>query len=58
MNAMIAANYGKSVDYSAHREGDLYCFANDLSLMYWNNEGQIELEVKLQEWCKLEAAIH
>ncbi len=49
LGKMIAANDGKSVDYEVQHEGDLYCFANDLSLMYWNNEGQIELEVELQE---------
>jgi len=25
--------------------GLLYCFANDVSFMYWNNEGEIQLTV-------------
>ena len=31
--------------YIAEHNGPLYCFANDLPFMYWNNHGAITLEV-------------
>ena len=32
--------------YESAATGVLHCFANDLSFMYWNNWGAIELEVE------------
>lgn len=31
--------------YTAAVDGTLFCFANDVSFMYWNNSGVIDLEV-------------
>jgi hypothetical protein len=31
--------------YTAERNGKLFCFANDVSFMYGNNHGQVELEM-------------
>lgn len=31
--------------YRVAEAGLLYCYANDLSFMYWNNHGEIELKV-------------
>jgi len=31
--------------YTAQRAGRLFCFANDVSFMYWNNCGSIELNI-------------
>lgn len=30
----------------ALKTGSLYCFANDVWFMYWNNHGRIELDMK------------
>lgn len=35
--------------YTASATGVLYCFANDVRFMYWNNEGSIDLQVELLE---------
>lgn len=32
--------------YTATSSGMLYCFANDVVVMYWNNSGAVELEVE------------
>lgn len=32
--------------YTAPASGTLYCFANDVCFMYWNNDKSIELEMK------------
>jgi hypothetical protein len=31
--------------FAPPRDGQLYCFANDVRLMYWNNAGCVELRV-------------
>lgn len=35
----------KNGSHTAPRDGELWCFANDLPWMYWNNSGAIELQV-------------
>ncbi len=32
--------------YTATASGVLYCFANDVRFMYWNNKGAIDLQVE------------
>jgi hypothetical protein len=32
--------------YTASATGVLYCFANDVWFMYWNNKGFIDLQVE------------
>jgi len=32
--------------YTATHTGELFCFANDVPCMYWNNQGYIELDVR------------
>lgn len=34
------------VNYRAQKSGPLYCFANDLPFMYWNNKGAIQLSIE------------
>jgi hypothetical protein len=34
---------GKSNIYTASEDGYLACFANDVSYMYWNNKGSLDL---------------
>lgn len=35
--------------YTATETGTLYCFANDVWFMYWNNTGEIELDAQRVE---------
>ena len=35
----------KLTDFSPNKSGRLYCFANDVRWMYWNNSGAIELTI-------------
>jgi len=37
---------GLGTDVEAQRSGTLTCFANDLSVMYWNNSGSVELDIR------------
>jgi hypothetical protein len=39
---LVSKNAGR---YTATRSGELWCYANDLPWMHWNNSGEIELEV-------------
>jgi hypothetical protein len=36
---------GSGTEYRPLRSGELTCFANDMTLMYWNNRGQISVTV-------------
>jgi hypothetical protein len=36
---------GDRVEFIPRQTGQLTCFANDVSFMYWNNSGQVELTV-------------
>ena len=36
---------GADCKFTAHHDGELACFANDLSRMYGNNKGKVELSV-------------
>lgn len=36
---------GNGTERRFDQEGDLYCFANDLKCMYWNNSGCLELTI-------------
>ena len=38
----------KQETYIATASGTLYCFANDVSIAYWNNRGSLDLEVEEQ----------
>ncbi len=40
-----AACIGVSGRLQATRDGNLFCFANDLPFMYWNNSGSIRVTV-------------
>ena len=53
---MLIGTIGKSMDcpfiigsrllhFTAAIPGRLYCFANDLRFMYWNNSGSIKVEI-------------
>jgi hypothetical protein len=37
---------GESVTYRARRNGKLWCFANDVWFMYFNNRGSVEVTVE------------
>jgi hypothetical protein len=37
---------GRGLEISAAKSGRLFCFANDVSFMYWNNSGSVELTVE------------
>lgn len=32
-------------DFAPTRPGRLYCFANDVRIMYWNNSGDVQLKI-------------
>jgi hypothetical protein len=36
---------GASTQFTADRDGELTCFANDAPFMYWNNKGSVEIRV-------------
>ena len=36
---------GKNSTYSPELTGTLFCFANDVSMAYWNNRGVVQLTV-------------
>jgi hypothetical protein len=36
---------GRQVEFTASRDGELTCFANDAPFMYWNNKGSVTLTV-------------
>ena len=40
---------GKKREIRVKTAGELTCFANDMSSMYWNNWGHVELIVKRYE---------
>lgn len=37
---------GAGCEYKADRTGRLYCFANDLTSMYWNNCGRVWINIE------------
>jgi hypothetical protein len=37
---------GESVTYQARRDGELWCFANDVWFMYFNNKGSVEITIE------------
>jgi len=37
---------GKEATYRARRDGKLWCFANDVWFMYFNNKGSVEITVE------------
>jgi len=37
---------GEDVTYRARRDGKLWCFANDVWFMYFNNKGAVEITVE------------
>ena len=36
---------GSHLDFTATHDGELVCFANDADWLYWNNEGQLRVDV-------------
>lgn len=37
---------GTAAEFTPQRDGELTCFASDVSFMYWNNSGELALTVK------------
>jgi hypothetical protein len=37
---------GEGITYQASRNGKLWCFANDVWFMYFNNKGSVEITVE------------
>lgn len=37
---------GESIIYRARRDGKLWCFANDVWFMYFNNKGSVEITIE------------
>ena len=41
---------GSHLDFTATHDGELVCFANDADWLYWNNEGQLRVDVTRTSW--------
>jgi len=41
---------GSFLDFSATHDGELVCFANDADWLYWNNDGQLRVDVTRTSW--------
>ncbi len=39
-----AFRIGTKLSWTASKTGTLWCFANDLTCMYWNNRGAVDLQ--------------
>ena len=46
VNGADAFVIGDGRDWTAARDGELWCYANDVSFMYGNNSGSITLDVE------------
>ena len=41
---------GSRLDFTATHDGELVCFANDADWLYWNNDGQLRVDVTRTSW--------
>jgi hypothetical protein len=51
--AEVAESYffvGNHLEFTSNHDGELICFANDADHLYWNNQGQLVVDVARTSW--------